>query len=156
MKAQLPDPSQVLSAIETYISIAYDGSPPTAVRSQVSTLRSWAGPFFAAPVFAATGDPSAQRRTLRLGNHLYPHMKLALEIAPGGGEYLFKADTHDRHICPAASDPEYEPFVKLMSANQQIAERIEAAWAKQGIPTFKTYLQQDLARRQQQSGGAKP
>jgi hypothetical protein len=152
MKPDLPDPSQVLGAIETYIAIAYDGAPPTTVRSQILTLKSWGGPFFAAPVFAATGDPSAPRRTLRLGNRHYPHMKLAMEPSPDGAKYLFKADTHDRHICPAESSAEYAPFKKLMQDNQQIAERIEAAWAKQGIATFKTFLQEDLARRQQAQG----
>jgi hypothetical protein len=150
MNPQLPEPSQVWKAVETYLSIAYDGPPPTVVRSLLSILRSFSGPFFTAPAFAATGGPSAPRLTLRLGNRTYPHMKLALEPSPDGSKYLFKADTHDKHICPARSSPEYEPFRQLMQTNQQIAEKIEAAWAEQGLPTFKTYLQDDLARRQAQ------
>jgi hypothetical protein len=153
MKPQLPDSSQVWRAIDTYVQIAYDQGPPTAVRSMVATLRSWAGDMFAAPVFATVGDTNAPRRTLRLGNRVYPHMKLALEPSPDGARYLFKADTHDRHICPAQSSPDYEPFKKLMQENQQLAERIEAAWAGQGLPTFKTYLQEDLAKRQAKRAG---
>src|SRR5438552_12680340 len=149
MKPQPPDPSDVWKAIDAYIAIAYDNQPPTVVRSQLSTLRSWDGPFFAAPTFVSTGDADAPRRTLRLGNRSYPHMKLALEPAPDGSRYLFKADTHDRHICPAPSAPEYSAFCDLMQQNQQMAERIEAAWAEQGLPTFKSYLQEDLARRKQ-------
>jgi hypothetical protein len=143
----LPDSSQVWKAIDAYIAIAYEHQPPTAIRSLLSTLRAWPGELLAAPMFACAGDADAPRRTLRLGNRAYPHMKLALEPSPDGSQYLFKADTHDRHICPAPTSREYEPFKQLMHQNQQLAERIEAAWAEQGLPTFKTYLQEDLAKR---------
>ena len=36
-----------------------------------------------------------------------------------------------------------------MELNRQVAEEIEAAWERQGIPTFKSFLREDLARRQQ-------
>jgi len=32
--------------------------------------------------------------------------------------------------------------------NQRQAETIESAWAEAGLPTFKTYLREDLAKRQ--------
>jgi hypothetical protein len=147
MRTEEPTAAQVWQAIETYLSIAYDGPPSMVVRSLLSNLRGWSGPILECPAFATTGGGSAPRRTLRLGNRLYPHMKLALEASPDGRKYLFKADTHDRHICPARSSPEYDAFQELMKANQELSERIESAWGAQGLPTFKTYLQEDLARR---------
>ena len=105
------------------------------------------GEFYASPAFARTGDPASPRLTVRLGNSAYPHMKLALEPAPGGESYLFKADSHDKHLCPAQSDPDYPAFMELRAKNQKIVEKIEQAWAQAGIPTFKTFLQADLAAR---------
>jgi hypothetical protein len=148
MKTDLPDPTLVWRAIDTYMGIAYEEPPSPTVRSMLATLRTWAGPFYAAPVFARTGDEDAPRLSLRLGNRHYPHMKLLIEPSPDRSRYLFKADTHDRHVCPPPGTPEHEIFRQLMQTNQQIAERIEMAWAQQGLPTFKTFLREDLARRQ--------
>src|SRR4051812_39699550 len=90
-RMNLPEPPLVLKALETYLSFAYDSPPPVAVRSVVSTVRAWAGPFYNSPVFARTGDDDAPRYTLRLGNRHYAHMKLALEPSPDRTKYLFKA-----------------------------------------------------------------
>jgi hypothetical protein len=151
MKPVLPDPADCFKAIETYLQLAYNAEPTTTARSQLATLRAWpAERFYDAPVFAKTDkpqNPELQRYSMRLGNQYYPHMKLALEPSPDGARYLFKADTHDRHVCPPATAPEHAAFCELMQKNQQIAERIEAAWAAEGLDTFKTYLQHDLARR---------
>lgn len=154
MPGELPDQADVWKAIDIYIPIAYEGKePPTTVRSLLALLRSWAGRFYEAPAFAKTGEPIKTRYSIRLGNVRYPHMKLALELSPDGEKYLFKADTHDRHICPPSSSPEYAAFCELMRVNQEIAEQIEASWAKQGLLTFKTYLEADLARRHAQAAG---
>ena len=148
MTPALPDPSQTLKAIDFYLQLAYPAEPSVTVRKLLDGLRMWSGGFYDAPAFARddkSGGPT--RYSLRLGNQHYPHMKLVLEPAPDGAQYLFKADTHDRHVCPPPGSREHEAFAALMRRNQSIAEQVEAAWAADGLPTFKTYLQQDLARR---------
>jgi hypothetical protein len=148
MKPTLPDPSDCFRAIDVYLKHAYAAEPTTTVKSQVATLKGWPGDPYKSPLFARTGNGGVtQRYSMRLGNQHYPHMKLALELSPAGDRYLFRADTHDRHVCPPAGSPEHRAFAELMQKNQQIAETIEAAWAKEGLATFKTYLKEDLARR---------
>jgi hypothetical protein len=34
-----------------------------------------------------------------------------------------------------------------MERNQRVVESVEGAWAESGVPTFKTYLREDLERR---------
>jgi len=87
---------------------------------------------------------------VRLGNYVYPHMKLVIEPRPDGRGYLFRADTHDRHVRVPPSSPEYAVFQELMEKNQKLAEGIEHAWATEGLPTFRTFLREDLARRRGQ------
>jgi hypothetical protein len=147
MPCKLPEPAQFHKAIDIYLAHAYPTAPPLTVRSLMNLLKTWAGEFYASPAFARTGDPSCPRLTVRLGNSAYPHMKLALEPAPDGQSYLFKADSHDKHLCPAQNDPDYGAFMDLRAKNQKIVEKIEQAWAQSGIPTFKTFLQADLAQR---------
>ena len=151
MPAPTPDSAQVIQAIDVYLRNAYGDEPPVTVRSQLAVLKSWGGPFFRAPVFVADaqGPGGGTRYSMRLGNRHYPHMKLRIEPSPDESRYLFRCDSHDRHVCPPETSPEHGAFKALMEKNQQVVEAVEAAWAAEGVPTFKTYLREDLERRRQ-------
>jgi len=151
MPADPPDSSIVFQAVDAYLHAAYSGEAPIAVRSVLATLRDWSGKFYACPVFANDGKTPPNRYVLRLGNRCYPHMKLVIERSPDGELFLFRADTHDRHCCPPEGAPEHQAFVSLMTKNQELAQAVETAWAEAGLPTFKTWLREDLARRSNQA-----
>jgi hypothetical protein len=146
--AEPPDPSVVNKAVDLYLKHAYEGDPPAVVRSALATLHAWGGKFYACPVFTKDANTPPDRYMMRLGNRYYPHMKLVIQRASDGQTFLFRADTHDRHICPPEGSPEHAEFINLMTRNQQIAQSVESAWADAGLPTFKTWLREDLARRQ--------
>jgi hypothetical protein len=152
MPTPLPNPAEVQRAIDLYVKLAYPGEAPFVVRSQMQTLKNWRGEFFKCIVFAPDPHTPPRRYALRLGNSLYPHMKLAIELAPNDSRFLYRADTHDRHICPARSSPDYAIFCQLMEKNQALAEAIEKAWEQAGLATFKAYLREDLKRRQADKG----
>lgn len=148
-----PNPLDVMRAVEIYVDVAYGPEPlPLTVQSQLAVLRSWKGPFFRSPVIASDGNTPPKRYSIRLGNRHYPHMKLAIERSPDGQGYLFRPDTHDGHCCPPADHPEHGAYREMMDRNRELASKIEAALAENGLPTFKTYLQRDLARRQEARG----
>src|SRR5262245_17582279 len=142
-----PQAEQLFSAIDMYLRCAYDKTP-AAVTTLIESLKVSDTDLYQNKAFARTGEGEAPRLLLRLGNRHYPHMKLALEPAPDDATYLYRADTHDKHICPPANHPEYAAFMELRAKNKSIGDCIEQAWEQAGIPTFRTYLQQDLARRQ--------
>jgi len=146
MKAPKPQCAIVWKAIVIYLHLAYGTTIPTAVRGRLQTLRLTSDEeFYASQVFER--DTTSDKMSLRLGNHLYPHMKLIIERSADGSAFLFRADTHDGHCCPAVTSREYQAFRQLMADNQQIAADIETAWTAAGIPTFKEYLREDLRRR---------
>ena len=144
-----PSVQQVWSAVEIYLRLAYGGAaPPSAVRDRLASLRATGdADFYDSPVFERDDARPPTRYCLRLGNKIYPHMKLLIERSPDGRAHLFRADTHDKHIRPSASSREGRAFAELMKANQQFAEAIEAEWSQRGITTFKQFLRDDLARR---------
>jgi hypothetical protein len=152
MAAAKPDRDQVLKALDIYVDSAYGKSVPLSVKSQISILRTWGGQFFSAPVFAPDTQTPPKRYTIRLGNRNYPHMKLVMELSPDASRWLFRVDAHDRHVCPPQDTPEHADFRRLMESNQKLVEQIEAEWATAGLPTFKTFLKEDLARRQSSPG----
>ena len=145
-----PDAALVQRAIDVYVRTAYPDGPPVAVRSMLATERSWAGHLTDSPVFIKDDPKNTTKYSMRLGNASYPHMKLVIERAPDGNTFLFRADAHDAHCCPPAGSPEHDAFRQLMTKNQKIITAVEQAWAAEGVPTMKTYLQADLARRQKQ------
>jgi hypothetical protein len=144
-----PNPDEVLKAVDTYVEVAYGSDPlPLNVQTQLSVLRSWKGPFFRAPVIASDGGQPPKRYSIRLGNKHYPHMKLAIERSPDGQGYLFRPDTHDAHCLPPAGHPEHAAYREMMEKNRELASKIEVSLEKKGLATFKSFLQQDLAKRQ--------
>lgn len=141
--------SQVQRAIGIYLAHAYAGPLPSAVRGKLDTLHSLAeADLFDSPLFERDAPEHPSKLSLRLGNKLYPHMKLTIERSPDRQSYLFRADTHDRHVAPQPGTRDYAAFMQLMDQNHRMAQDIEAAWADAKLPTFKTYLRDDLARRQ--------
>ncbi len=146
-----PPPATVWRAIETWLAIAYEGAAPHEVSALLDTLRRHdPAAMFESPVFErGAGDPP-MRYALRLGNRAYPFMKLVIERLPTRDTWLFTADTHDRHICPAPGDSEHGAFTELMDHNRALAAKIEDAWRAQGIDTFRGFLGDDLARRREE------
>ena len=143
------DPAVVWRAIDSYVQVAFGGEPPSAVRSRLETLRALSDEaFYDSAVFERQGEGATARVLLRLGNRYYPHMKLAIERRPDKQGCMLRADTHDAHCCPAVTSREYRAFRRLMEMNQAVAQSVEARWESEGLPTFKTYLKEDLARRQ--------
>ena len=148
MEWQKPSTENLWRAIDVYLALAYQGSAPsTVVNSRVEALRGAGSGFFDSPTVERDAPESPGRFSLRLGNRFYPHMKLVIESTPDKTGHMFRADTHDKHIRPAPDSKEYALFCELMENNQKLAEAIESEWDKQGLPTFKQYLRNDLARR---------
>src|SRR5688500_15069207 len=150
MSWEKPSPAQVWRAIETYLAVAYGrAAPPAAVRTRLDALRSADEATFYdnASLERDAKEQPAAKYALRLGNPVYPHMKLVIEPSPDGRSHLFRADTHDQHVRPAPESKEHAMFCQLMDANQKFAQAIDDGWAKAGVPTFKEYLRRDLERR---------
>jgi len=73
------------------------------------------------------------RHVLRLGNHIYPHMKFAVERGLSGGDFYFVADCHDSAPCTGSESTVWQD---LRARNRAIKESIEASWQAAGLPTL--------------------
>jgi hypothetical protein len=142
-----PQSSQVWQAIDTYLRIAYPGTDklPASVQGKLDVLRSACGALLKAPAFE-TDEANPGKYSLRLGNRIFPHMKLVIDCRSAGGCF-YRADAHDAHCRPRDASPEMKAYQALIEQNHAISSAIETAWATEGLPTFKTFLRQDLSRR---------
>jgi CheY-like chemotaxis protein len=72
------------------------------------------------------------RYVLRLGNHLYPHMKLAVQQSDDEGDWFFHVDAHDDAPTPIAND--CTAWEALRQRNAEIAAAVHCAWESAGVP----------------------
>ncbi len=112
---------KLVDAVNIYLKFAYpDGNLPENVKSIVDRIKQSREKYvFELPVFEKIDE---NLYALRLGNILYPHMKLV--IKKDGEELLFNVDTHDSPERIPPTLPGYERFKKVIEFNKKIKERI--------------------------------
>jgi hypothetical protein len=148
-------------ALDLYLRLAYPNGAPPEVQTHLDPLRKLP-PEGAVPLdlFEKSIPNSANSLALRLGQPLYPHMKLVIDPCPHaaaaaaagsstcrGYDFLLRADAHDRHLHAPAGSPDAAWLASIRQSNKELVEKIEAAWSAAGIPTFKDYLRSQLAAR---------
>jgi hypothetical protein len=156
-------PAHILQkAIALYLERAYPapgGGVPAGVAARAEGVNRISGeaevPLEMLERDAANSVPSY---ALRLGQPKYPHMKLVVDPAPPvavgavGADYMLRVDAHDRHLHAAPGSPDAAWLTAVRMSNKELGEAIEAAWAAAGLPTFKSYLKQQLAARKKGGG----
>jgi hypothetical protein len=141
---------ELKGAVQTYLREAYKGGAlPQAVQERVAKVEGFADdqPVPLDWLEKSQCDSGRCTYALRLGQPMYPHMKLIIEESPDGGHPLFRADAHDGHLHAPAGSPDAAPLAALRAINKELTERIEAGWVAAGLPTFKEYLKATLAER---------
>ncbi len=136
-------------AVDVYLAVAYGpGELPPAVRRRLE----WpacgdAAQLVSAAPFEKTSKPGSPLiHALRLGNRLYPHMKLQVQPWDTPAGYMLSVNTHDQvlGLDPMAADS--DAFRTLQAENATIKEAIDAAWDAAGFPTFARYLRDYLSQ----------
>lgn len=135
MRIEKLTPAHVRRAVDLYLEQAWpEGKPPLdlAPLRAAETLAEVAR-HFERP--REDEEVACERFTLRLGNWRYPFMKLVVQEYLVRDEYFFSVDTHDDlRVDPAM--PDYEAWCEVREGNRELKERIEAAWAEDGLPTY--------------------
>ena len=138
MKLGSIDAATVRRAAEIYLRIAY-ADPDAQRRAPRIDLGGEGSALDLIGRFSDESEITNGRRVgryvLRLGNDLYPHMKLVLEECILRDEYAFAVDTHDDlRVSPDA--PDYQRWNDVRRHNSRVAQQIEAAWREEHVPTL--------------------
>jgi len=83
---------------------------------------------------------------LRIGNMVYPHMKLRLTRPPNEQRYILLVDTHDAFLHADAGSSDAAGLEQLKEHNATVAAAINAAWDRAGLPTEHNYLRWKIAQ----------
>jgi hypothetical protein len=142
-----PSSDQVWRAIETYLRVVYadGGALPAGVQQRLDQLRQAGQSPLDCPAVERDDPREPRRYLLRLGNRFYPHMKLVVDGSRDA--WLYRADTHDAHCRPREGSGEMAAYEQLCTHNRDLAAKVDQAFADAGLPTFKSMLRDDLARR---------
>src|SRR5438045_9581518 len=100
MSADLPNASQVWTAIDVYLRCAYEqSSPPKPVQHRLDSLRAAGanGHFFQSLVLERDSKEAPKKFSVRIGNRFYPHTKLLIDQRSHAPGYLFRAGGPHRH-----------------------------------------------------------
>jgi hypothetical protein len=159
-------PAHILKqAMELYLQIAYPAqgtgggraaSLPPAVKSRMEQVEALPEQN-AVPLTLLEKDEGLAPGThvLRLGQPLYPFMKLAIEPVPEDlrcreQDFLLRVDSHDRHLHAPAGSPDAAWLATVRQSNRELGAKIETAWAEAGLPTFKEFLRGQVQQRRAQ------
>jgi CheY-like chemotaxis protein len=139
MKLDELTPELFRKALELYLDRAYpDGATPPKGVPDASTVRTAADvlALFVRETRPNPGGEQFRHFVLRLGNHRYPHMKMAVMEFMEKDEFMWSVDTHDRApVEPGSKD--WERWQDLRLHNLRLKARIETAWRKAGVPTAR-------------------
>lgn len=158
-------------ALDLYLQTAYPQGAPLDLQNRLAPLRDLP-PDAVVPMtlFEQSVPNSAASFALRLGQPLYPHMKLVIDPCPAssqstataasceptavvsspncrGYDFLLRADAHDQHLHAPPNSPDAAWLASLRQSNKALTEKIESLWSAAGLPTFKDYLRSQLAAR---------
>ena len=137
MRLEDMTPAHVRRAVELYLECAW---PNDSTQRPRITLDEFAGLYRLEDVFTRFERPRDSagvllaRYTLRLGNQRYPFMKFVVQEYLVDKEYFFSVDTHD-DLDVRSDNPDYDAWQELKRFNLDLKCRIEAAWARAGLPT---------------------
>lgn len=146
---QLPSVHVLRLAVELYLKHAYgEAGPPNAVRflpPEECDVQAWL------MSDAIERDPpsapleAVRSFALRIGNMMYPHMKLRLSRPPRDRTFLFTVDCHDAFLFAKPDSLDYKPLEELKKYNASLATAIHSDWDHAGLPTEHNYLRAKIA-----------
>ena len=147
-------PAHILwQAMDLYLAAAYPQGVPAEVAARSTGIRGLgADDKVPEGMFEGNVANCGCSLALRLGQPMYPHMQLVLDPVPAGGDckghgFLLRVDSHDLHLHAAPGSPDAAWLENVRHSNKDLGEKIEAAWAGAGLPTFKEYLRKQLEGR---------
>ncbi len=151
MSSSVPAPisaGMLKQAINVYIQLAYPGGIPPVIQQRIDPIAPLVDTDLVPEDHFEVMQKEPRLLALRLGQPMYPHMKLVIEPNPSGG-FLLRADAHDTHLHAPPGSPDEKFLTMIRAANKELTEKIEAAWVAQGLPTFRQYLRDQLEKRKQ-------
>lgn len=144
----LPTACQIRRAIDIYLAKAYGDRWPGKPAELLPPEGFDPAEYLMSDATERIGHGRRLRQVrsfaIRLGNSVYPNMKLKISRPPQLGTHFFSVDCHDAMLGAPGGSSDAEGLQQLKSHNAELAVAIEAAWDAVGLPTQKGLLRQRI------------
>jgi hypothetical protein len=145
----MPDAGQIRLAIKIFLRHAYsEGQVPPRIAALLPEGDFDPARYLMSDRVERTPPDAPLERVrsfaLRLGNALYPHMKLRLSRPPNADTLVLSVDSHDAFLSAPPDSPDYEELERLKRRNSAIASAVAAEWDQAHLPTEKDYLRMKI------------
>ena len=144
----LPTAREIARAVDIFLEVAYEADPPPA--TERFRIRPDCDPaaWLMSDVTerSPVEEPIEQVRSfaMRIGNALYPNMKLRLSRPPNDRLFIFTVDAHDAMLKAASGTVDHDELEDLKRHNAQLSGQINVAWEQAGLLTEHDYLRQRI------------
>ena len=152
----LPGADELRRAVAIYVSLAYPSEEPPALRRFELPDGADVGAWLMTDVAERSPDETTpldavRSFALRLGNGLYPNMKLRISRPPSACCAVFHVDAHDAMLKAPDGSPDQRCLRDVKAHNSELVSRITDAWEREGLLTERIYLRQaiDACRRRE-------
>ena len=144
----LPSPAKLRRAIDIYLKHAYERGVPQAVQKLIPPKDFQPHTWLMSEAIERT-PPDAPLEAvrsfaMRLGNTMYPNMKLRLSRPPNQRVYVFSVDCHDAFLKSPVGSGDLEALRQLKQHNTKLAAIIVAEFEKAHVPTEHEYLRSKI------------
>lgn len=147
---RMPSLQTILKALDIYRKYAYGGPWPDSVRHLMPDTDGNPSDWLMNDMAEREPEDSPPEEidsvAFRLGNALYPNMKLKLTRTPEGDTFIFTVDAHDEVLIAEEGSPDRDLLEELKAHNAALCRDITREWDRAGIQTEKGYLRKRIRR----------
>ena len=153
----LPDAAALRRAVAIYASLAFPSDQPPSLQRFELPDGADVGAWLMTDVAERSPDEdtpleAVRSFALRLGNCLYPNMKLRISRPPSACCAVFHVDAHDAMLKAPEGSPDQQCLEEVKAHNAELASRITDAWEREGLVTERTYLRRAIDACRQREG----
>ena len=156
-KAPLPDVRVLREAIEIFLTHAYPQGAPAAAERFMPPVDADPAEWLMGDLVERT-DPDAplgrvRSFALRIGNSLYPHMKLRLSRVGDRDLYVLTVDSHDAFLQAPPETQDHAELESLKRHNAAVVSAVAGAMDAAGLPTERNFLRERIRHAKRGKGG---
>jgi hypothetical protein len=146
----LPTATEIASLFDIYLEYAYEGNIPPAVSAKLTLpgidaeVADWLMSDRTERTPPNVPIEEVRAFAVRLGNVVYPHMKLRFSRPPADDVLIASVDSHDAMLKAPEGSPDFAALEELKAFNAELGRKINSAWGEAKLLTEHEYLRRKI------------
>ncbi len=145
-----PSTSDIATLLRLYLEFAYEGNTPEPIAQKATPpqldvdVEAWLMSDVTERTPPNVPIEDVRSFALRLGNAVYPHMKLRFSRPPSDDVLIASVDSHDAMLQAPDGSPDAAALEELKTYNAELGQRINCEWGQEGLLTEHEYMRRKI------------